>query len=348
MLSVAAAGALAAASGCLRTSVLVQKFNDGVIETGVGDPKHDPVSLRKEKVERRVEQELIDGYFGQSGASARVAGWLVRDAGTNRTGARNAKWFSSAVRQWLCDHGKTAHVDCPSPPAGLAATTDAGGPARPRENAQTKLTENIAAFTPTSADAQVSLCTSGTRNDAAVEVLADTIRYRLALRRAVEGAALLFDEGVLPLSETDVAAETAFDKAAAYLVSRKWQRRLAQPTAGLVVKGGASTGIFSAGAAWVALNIEHECSRDPVCKNLEKTRGISPTFQMMSGTSTGAMVSAAVDIYNVSRCEEQRQDRLRLFQRWFVCSPPAIFIAPSMAASAISPASRCRSSSSTG
>ena len=42
---------------------------------------------------------------------------------------------------------------------------------------------------------------------------------------------------------------------------------------------------------------------------------------MMSGTSTGAMVSTAVDIYNVSRCEAERQDRLELFQKWFVCSP---------------------------
>jgi hypothetical protein len=55
LLCAASAVALTAASGCLRTSVLVQKFNDGVIETGVGDPKHPPVALRKEKVERRVE-----------------------------------------------------------------------------------------------------------------------------------------------------------------------------------------------------------------------------------------------------------------------------------------------------
>jgi predicted acylesterase/phospholipase RssA len=320
LLCAASAVALAAASGCLRTSVLVQKFNDGVIETGVGDPKHPPVALRKEKVERRVEQELIDGYFGQSGPAARVAWWLRRDGGTEHPGAPNAKWFSTAVGNWLCDHGKTAHVGCPAPPAAIAET-DAGGPAGARENAQTKLTQSIAGFTAPPAEALVPLCSSGVRNDAAVEVLADTIRYRLALRRAVEGAALLVDEGVLPLAETDGAAATAFEKAAAYLGSRKWQRSLSQPTAGLVVKGGASTGIFSAGAAWVALNIEHECSRDAVCQNVCKTRGISPMFQMMSGTSTGAMVSTAVDIYNVSSCEAQRQDRLKLFQKWFVCSP---------------------------
>jgi len=319
-LGVATAGFLAAPSGCLRTSVLVQKFNDGLIETGNGDPAHDPVSLRKEKVERRVEQELIDGYFGQSGPSARVASWLVRDARTNQASAPNAKWFSSAVGQWLCDHGKTAHVACPSPPAELASAEATVLP-RVRQHAQAKLTENVAELAATPSDALVPLCGGGKRNDAAVEVLADTIRYRLALRRAVEGAALLVDEGVLPLAETDVAAQSAFDKAAAYLVSRKWQRKLTQPTAGLVVKGGASTGIFSAGAAWVALNIEHECSRDPVCKNVCVTRGISPSFELMSGTSTGAMVSTAVDIYNVAQCEEQRRDRLRLFQQWFVCSP---------------------------
>lgn len=313
---VVAAGAASAVSGCLRTSVLVQKFNDGLIETGDGDPAHPPEALRKEKVERRIEQELIDGYFGQSGSGARVAGWLTRDARTNQAGASNAAWFSASVQQWLCDHGKTAHVACATAPASLAAPAG-GADEHPPMKAQANLTESIAGFTTLPAEAQGALCSGATRNDAAVEVLSDTIRYRLALQRAVEGAALLVDEGVLPLAETDVAAATAFGKAAAYLVSRRWQRSVDRPTIGLVVKGGASTGIFSAGAVWVALNIEHECSLDPVCQKL----GVPARFDMMSGTSTGAMVSTAVDIYNVAECEAQRAERLELFQRWFVCSP---------------------------
>jgi len=58
---------VAALAGCFRTEVLVQKFNDGVVETGTGDPKHSYESLRKETAYRRIYPELIDGYFGEGG-----------------------------------------------------------------------------------------------------------------------------------------------------------------------------------------------------------------------------------------------------------------------------------------
>jgi predicted acylesterase/phospholipase RssA len=312
--------ASSAVAGCLRTSVLVQKFNDGVIETGAGDPAHSPEALRSETLKRLVEQELIDGYFGQGATQARVAQWLAREALTADAAAPNRAWYSQSVARWLCDHGKVAHVSCAKALEGASDAVEFTNISQ-AQFAQAALTRKVAGIAPLGPDASAPVCTAAHREDRVVEAIADTIRYRLALRRAVEVGARLVDEGQIPLSAVDRAAAAAFEAAADYLANRKWQRRLTQPTAALVVKGGASTGIFSAGAAWVALNIARECSRDPQCIALKKDLGISPTFEMMSGTSTGAMVSTAVDIYNVAACEKQRAERLQLFQRWFVCSP---------------------------
>jgi predicted acylesterase/phospholipase RssA len=306
--------ALSGATGCLRTSVLVQKFNEGAIDTGNGDPAHDPAALRQETASRRIEQELIDGYFGQSGEHERAVRWLAR--GARLIDASGRQWFSASVRRWLCSHGKTAKVNCAE--RGATKSHEAAG-SEGSETAQAALTDRIVHVAPLPADAQSAVCRGGQRQDRAVEAFVDTIRYRLALRRAVEAGAALVDEGQIPLAELDGAAAAAFRQASTYLANRKWKRRLSQPTPGLVVKGGASTGIFSAGAVWVALNIDHQCSLDPDCRALQ----VSPRFSLMSGTSTGAMIATAADIYYASGCEAQLRDRLRLFEQWFVCSPAA-------------------------
>ncbi|HKP62893.1 MAG TPA: patatin-like phospholipase family protein [Polyangiales bacterium] len=295
----------------MRTSVLVEKFNSGAIETSSGDPKHPPDAVRREIALRRIKQELIDGYFGQSANDPRVPGWLERDAARMDQAGAEQHWFYRRVVEWLCYRGKTAHVACESQPAPTEARA-----ASSQQEAQQKLTQDLAQLVKLPADAATQLCPGAKLEPSVVANFADTIRYRLALRRAVEGAALLVDEGRVSKDELELSAKLAFEQAAKYLRNRRWQRQLERPTVGLVVKGGATTGIFSAGAVWVALNIDYACSRDPKCKE----RRFPPRFEIMSGTSTGALVSTAVDIYNVSRCDDQRRERLELFQRWFVCS----------------------------
>jgi predicted acylesterase/phospholipase RssA len=299
------AAAVLLLSACLRTSVLVEKFNSGVIETSGGDPKHPPAELRREIVLRRLKQELIDGYFGQSQRDPRVAGWLEREG----AGSHSA-WFYERVAEWLCSRGKTAHVSCPTQPTAAAPELALEVPAQP------KLSAELARRVPLPAEGAGALCQGNELATAAVESFADTIRYRLALGRAVEGAAALVDEGRVSKDDVVAGAKLAFDQAAAYLRSRQWRRQLQHPTVGLVVKGGATTGIFSAGAVWVALNIDRACALDPTCRALR----VSPRFEIMSGTSTGSLVATAVDIYNVSSCDAQRAERLRLFESWFVCS----------------------------
>lgn len=313
------------AAGCLRTSVLVQKFNDGVIETGSGDPARDPPALRLETAQRRIEQELIDGYFGQhkdaqASGDPLVVGWLKRDA-RRRDEASGASWFAVKVHQWLCGQGKRAHVPC-SMPAEPAAVASAVAPAMStQQTAQRALTEEVTRIAPVESKAAPSVCANRELQASAVASFVDTIRYRVALRRAVEAGATLVDEGLLPITDLDQASTAAFEHAAGYLANRKWERRLSQHTPGLVVKGGASTGIYSAGAVWVALNLEHECGKDAECRAWTEKNHVLPRFDLMSGTSTGAMVAAAVDVYYASQCDEERDDRLELFEKWFVCSP---------------------------
>jgi predicted acylesterase/phospholipase RssA len=314
----------AIASGCLRTSVLVQKFNEGVIETGGGDPAREPAALRIETAERRVEQELIDGYFGQhKGANAAedppIVAWLKRDA--RRSDAPGVPWFSTRVHEWLCNHGKRAHVSCLDRAETAVAADTPPAPSYGAQTAQRKLMQEVTKVAPVEAAASPPVCWNHELQPAAVAMFVDTIRYRLALRRAIEAGAALVDEGQIPLADLDRASAAAFDHSAAYLANRKWERNVWQHTAGLVVKGGASTGIFSAGAVWIALNIEHECRKDAACKAWTDEQHVSPRFDLMSGTSTGAMVATAADIYYASKCDAERDDRLELFEKWFVCSP---------------------------
>jgi predicted acylesterase/phospholipase RssA len=317
--SLSRAARLAAAvlllSACLRTSVIVEKFNSGVIETSAGDPKHPPEQVRQEIALRRIKQELIDGYFGQSGSNAWVADWLQRDASSMGSVGPDQAWFEKRVVAWLCERGKMAHVTCGAE-APRALARDAQTNASPPQVAQQNLTEGLVQLVPLQAELAGRLCENSQLVPAAVARYADAIRYRLALRRAVEGAALLVDEGRISKGDVGAAAKLAFEQAANYLRARRWQRRIDRPTVGLVVKGGATTGIFSAGAVWVALNLDRACSNDPICSKL----ALSPRFEILSGTSTGSLVSTAVDIYNVSKCNAQREERLKLFESWFVCA----------------------------
>jgi predicted acylesterase/phospholipase RssA len=298
------------AAGCLRTSVLVQKFNEGAIETGGGDPQRDPKTLPGETAQRRIEQELIDGYFGQQQqgeAVPRVVGWFQRDS--HATG-----WFSANVRRWLCGHGKKAHVDCDAPQAPVAEDNQA-------QTAQRDLSQRVEELAPFPPEAAAPVCVGDTRQPAPLAAFVDHVRYRVAVSRAVEAAAALVDEGQISLAQIDTAARSAFANSATYLARRKWRRGFEQHTAGLVVKGGASTGIFSAGAVWVALNVAHQCQRDGECSAWLAQHHVRPQFELMSGTSTGAMVVTAADVFYAAGCDEERQDRLELFEKWFVCSP---------------------------
>jgi predicted acylesterase/phospholipase RssA len=315
---------VALAASCLRTSVLVDQFNGGVLDTGGGDPRHDPKDLRRESAVRRIGQELIDGYFGQASPHGRVVGWLADRAS-------DPCWYIAAVGQRLCEQKKTAKVRCEDGQfvlrsiAGRCPTLgalDGAAPDAAHKEAQSERVARIAPYTPQEA----VLCDEhGALRHHEAEVLADTVRFRVALRRAIDAGASFVDEGQIPLEELADAAGQAFGGASRYLGTRKWARRIGHPIAGLVVKGGASTGIFSAGAVWVALNMAYECMKEPQesitgdspCGALK----IDPRFAIMSGTSTGAIVSSAVDIFNAAERGAERERRLRLFQQWFVCAP---------------------------
>jgi predicted acylesterase/phospholipase RssA len=101
-----------------------------------------------------------------------------------------------------------------------------------------------------------------------------------------------------------------------YLGHRTWHRQFDRHVNGLVVKGGASTGMYSAGVVWVALNLVHRCLDNPAC--LAATG--DPRFSLISGTSTGAMIAVVTDLFNNAQTTPERQAALDKLADWFTCS----------------------------
>jgi hypothetical protein len=119
-------------------------------------------------------------------------------------------WFYARIVRWLCDRNKTAHVTCPSAePTAVEAT----GP----EYAQQNLKAALAAQIPLQQEVPAPLCAGEKLTPDVAEDLADTIRYRLAVGRAIEGAAALVDEGRISQTEVEAAALLAFQQGIAPL-----------------------------------------------------------------------------------------------------------------------------------
>ncbi|MCC6554590.1 MAG: patatin-like phospholipase family protein, partial [Polyangiaceae bacterium] len=129
-------------------------------------------------------------------------------------------------------------------------------------------------------------------------------------------------EGLVDREAVLAGAGSALSRASRYVAGRRWRRERDRPTTGIVVKGGAATGIFSAGVVWTVLHMIHGCMSDPAC-------GAAPPgasrprrdlrFQLLSGTSTGAMVAIAVDLWSSAETAEARERGIKNLAKWFTC-----------------------------
>jgi len=287
-----------APAGCARTDTLIGAFNGGALDTSSGDPFHPPATRRREMVTIAIRAELEDAYFGQGGDGAYVADWL-------RAAADNVYSFQGSVVDFMCARGADVGGLC-APNA--ASTTTIASRLRVRALCAEKL-----AFEP-----HEDVCAPPASPGAppSIERFADFVRFHTAIERAARAVAALRIERLVDDVDVHEGAKVAFTQAAAYMKDRTWHRSRERRTTALVVKGGASTGIYSAGVVWVALNLITRCMEDEECRKLQKDF----RFELVSGTSTGALISTAVDLFNTGDDGASRRARMRDMARWFTCS----------------------------
>jgi predicted acylesterase/phospholipase RssA len=280
----------------LHTDMAANAFNGGLIDTSDGDPFHSPNDRAIEIVVRRMRDELGDGYFGQGAPDARVCEWM-------RYVAKNAdEWVDKQVLKGDIRGGGTAGTSsCPL-------------------TVQQAMQKQIESWEPPGYKAPaISPCDDqGKRRDDVVMQLTDYVRFGTAVVRAASAAAALLDEHIATVDQVKRATRIAFDQTAQYLEDRRWRRNLSHPVAGLVVKGGAATGIFSAGVVWVALSLIDRCKNDMDCSASVDPRELR--FSLLSGTSTGAMIVGAVDLYETQEEPADRATAMHKYLDWFACS----------------------------
>ena len=297
-----ASAAIVIASGCvLKTDIVAGAFNGGALQS-VGDPFRDPIELRASRVERIVEQEMTDGYFRQ-GSDGDVAGWLD-------TAASHVGDFANIVGGLCKPIGSGVEDAGPGVPDDRKTKHAIEAKRRAHTTITNWLTTDVAA----------PICTpQHTTDDFALERFLDGVRFEEAVWRAARRVSALKLEGVIANDDIERGAKVAFQRAASYVRARHWKRKQSRRTLGVAVEGGAAQGIFAAGAVWTVLNLinqwmEHECKGDRDCEKQNEIR-----FELISGTSTGAMISVAVDRFNAMTTKTGRDQEINNIAKWFTC-----------------------------
>ncbi|MBL8742571.1 MAG: patatin-like phospholipase family protein, partial [Myxococcales bacterium] len=138
--------------------------------------------------------------------------------------------------------------------------------------------------------------------------VADAARFIAGLELATLDTARMVDEQLVTFAQSTAGLDAAMDEAGRYMHGRRWKMSSRAPTLGIAVKGGASSGTYSAGATWRVLTLlqryaEYKDSLpagDPAL-----AQGISAKearFALASGTSAGAIVAAVVDLFHQDVC----------------------------------------------
>jgi predicted acylesterase/phospholipase RssA len=116
----------------------------------------------------------------------------------------------------------------------------------------------------------------------------------------------LVGAGPLPDSDVRQGLASGARRAVAYLTARTWHRNVTRPTTAIVLSGGAANGAFSAGFIWRLMELWSACRVRPA------QEGGCPgaSIDLVTGTSTGALVGLVVDMYGTPGLEAQARDLL--------------------------------------
>ncbi|HVW25685.1 MAG TPA: patatin-like phospholipase family protein [Polyangiaceae bacterium] len=310
------AASCALASACSTTDLL-KKFNSGLLDS-TGDPNHEPAARHRAMVKELIVHEMMDGYFTQGTPNGAVANWLS-------FAAQEPHAFLRAVYLHAKYSGNSLGVAAPAAPRASATvpdatdSSDAGLPHSIVANESApkqRFTALGAYWRRTPLPVGVPICNGPTLNTKQAGELADALRFDAAVERAGTAVTALAIEGLANLAEIEQGAKDAFAELHEYIGHRRWQRQFDRHVNGLVVKGGASTGMYSAGVVWIALNLIHRCLDDAACKAATG----DPRFKLISGTSTGAMIAVVTDLFNNANTTADRQAALDKLANWFTCT----------------------------
>jgi predicted acylesterase/phospholipase RssA len=297
--------ALCACSGVVSTRKLADAFNGGALD-GTPDPFYDRSQRAVDTVAWRMREELGGAYFEQGRADSPVVRWL------HYLEEHAPDFMREMVANELAQGAMGSESD--------AGTEDHGGTATKAVPAsQRRLRAALKTIQADKASAPLSpgdepLCGAAGGGQAMARFV-DSVRFHVAIAAAVKNAADLVGERFATMDEAIAASRRAFTDSATYLANRKWQRDLHHRVTGLVVKGGAATGVFSAGVVYVALNLIDECLKAGVCDAAQAG------FVMASGTSTGATVVTAADVFHSDLAnQDSRTKALNDYRDWYMCS----------------------------
>lgn len=299
---------LPAAKCVLGTEIVSDAFNEGAIDTSGGDPFRDPKNVQRDIVAARIHAELIDAYFHMGPGrdlDLDASAWMLNVS-------KDILGFYNLVIEVACEQKIRIGEPCPPKRAGWQAS-------QVRDQVAQQARQHVIEETGEWATRpRENVCSAkGQRNQKALAHFLDYLRFTVAVERAVYETADLLAEGLVAKEAVLAGAELAFVRASDYLKLRKWRRDLDHRTTGLVVKGGAATGTYSAGVVWVALNVIHRYIEDSGCDKAPKKN--CPRFDLVSGTSTGAFVAAAADRFASAKCAAERRAMIRTIAEWFTC-----------------------------
>lgn len=325
-------GLVASAASChtrgINSDLLLEAFNGGATDS-IPDPLLSPEEIAEERVALVAKSSLIRGFSSQG----------------VRNGPSIATWLEDRnVKALVIGHLTRRRAACPAlpPPAPSASaassaepaptTAPGGAPPPPQGNAPTpsvaqsdatvesdgcaaSLRKGLFDYLLKNAAAGVVVPAGPVCRDREVtrtgELYGDAARLAAAIDIAtIEVARMLDQERVVDGFRAAKGFEKAMDEAAMYLRDRRWQPSHRAPTFGLAIKGGASSGVYSAGVVWRVLTLlqryrEWKSAPTGGLPDAHATNGIEPPearFAVASGTSAGAVIAAVVDIFHEESC----------------------------------------------
>jgi predicted acylesterase/phospholipase RssA len=137
---------------------------------------------------------------------------------------------------------------------------------------------------------------------------ADAARLEAALELMAIDVAQLVDEEVVGFDQAMHGMDRALDASAAYLAARRWEPSQDAPTLAISIKGGASSGVYSAGVTWRVLTMVERYreykSKKPLSPGIPAA---AARFDLAAGTSAGAIIAATVDLFHQDACVLDKQ-----------------------------------------
>ena len=296
----------------ISTDRLLAAFNDGATDS-IPDPTLGPEAMAIGRVRMTAQRFLIRGFAtqGESALGANVASWLENDHVQTLA-------LDLAVQRKQCileqagrspSNAAAPEASVPTPPIDRCTLSGKKGEDS-ADFAQDRTSEifrcrlkrwltEVDQAPPVVRVQPLPVCEGTVPAKPRAGAYADLARLTGSLEIASIEVGRLIAEGLVTEAQAETGFRLAMFDAAAYLRNRKWRRSDDRPTIGIALKGGASSGTYTAGGTWRLLTL---MQRYGEWKAQNDIRDEDVRFTVAAGTSAGAIIAALVDLYNQPTC----------------------------------------------